>query len=63
MKKYKVTEIAPVSAVWEYYVEANSKEEAIDMVIDGQVEPDDFRYEGADNIDSESCDYDAEEEV
>jgi hypothetical protein len=59
--RYKVTEIAPVSAVWEYYVEADSKEEAIDKVANGEVDPSEFRYEGADNIDSEDCDYDAEE--
>lgn len=55
MKKFIVKEFKPVYAVWTYEVEANSKEEALEMVQNGDVENTDYE-----TIDNYSDDYDYE---
>lgn len=39
MPKFRVTETRPATMVWEFIVEADTKEEAISLVEDGGVEP------------------------
>lgn len=39
MPKFRVTETRPATMVWEFVVEADTKEEAISLVEEGGVEP------------------------
>ena len=55
MKKFIVKEFKPVYAVWTYEVKANSEEEALEMVQNGEVENVDYE-----TIDNYSDDYDYE---
>ena len=50
MKKFRITEQQQVTATWFYTVEANSEEEAMEMVFKGEVEHDEYIV---DNTDSE----------
>jgi hypothetical protein len=46
MKVYTLTQIVPSSQIWVYEVIANSEEEAIQMVKDGEAECIDYEVEG-----------------
>jgi len=56
MKKFTITETRPATYTWTYEVEAETKEQAIALIMDGYVDPI--------NSDVEACDYsDSEYEV
>ena len=53
MKKFIITETRPATYTWMYEVEAESEEQALEMVMDGQVDPFNTDVEAADYEDSE----------
>ncbi len=40
MKEYRIIESRPATYYWEYIVKANSETEALNMVLDGNIEAD-----------------------
>ena len=38
MPKYRITETAPATAVWVYYVDAETEEEALELIYNGKIE-------------------------
>ena len=48
MKKYTIIQTAPATQIWTFEVVANSEEEAIKMVEDGDVECCDYEVDGGD---------------
>jgi hypothetical protein len=42
MKKYTIIETRPALCTWTFEVEAETEEEALRMVEDGEVDPDDY---------------------
>lgn len=51
-KTFKIVEYKPITAVWYYEVEAETEEEALELVENGEVESCD--YETVDNYSSDS---------
>lgn len=51
MKTFRITEEAQVTNVWLYIVEAENEEEALNKVMNGDVEPVDMITEIDDNAD------------
>jgi hypothetical protein len=45
MPRFNITTSAPARYYWYYEVEANTKEEAERMVLDGEVDPDSYEVE------------------
>ena len=45
MKKYTIIETHPALQVWTFEVEANSEEEAIQMIENGDVDPEDYEVD------------------
>ena len=58
MKKFFITKTAPVTQIMTYYVEAESEEEAISKIEDGEVDYDEVDYE--ENGYSDDCEYEVE---
>jgi hypothetical protein len=54
MKNFIVTEIKPVTAIWTYEVEANSEQEALEMVLKGNIQPIDQEIDEPADFDVES---------
>ncbi len=59
MKTYRITESQPATAIWTYYVEAESEEEALDKMYRGEVTDTDYLIET--NPDDETIIEDIEE--
>lgn len=57
MKEYRIIESRPVTQCWEYLVEAENETEALNKVLDGEIEPEETWTE--DN--EEESDYEIEE--
>lgn len=53
MKKYTILQHAPAVQIWTYEVVANSEEEAIEMVANGDVDCIDYEVDGDDFRDHE----------
>ncbi len=51
--KYKVQERVPSIQIWEYEVEANSETEALEMVLNGDVEMQNYLIETPEEMDPE----------
>jgi hypothetical protein len=45
MKTFRIIETRPATAYWEYVVEAETEEQALEKVFSSQIEADDFGYE------------------
>ena len=45
MPKYRVIETRPATAFWEYVVEADNEEQALEKIFKFEVEAEDFGYE------------------
>lgn len=58
MPKYNITETKPAILRWEFTVEAENEEEALRMVMDGEVDADEFL---TDEEPFESSNYNVEE--
>lgn len=58
MPVYNITETKPAILRWEFTVQAENEEEALRMVKDGEVDPEDFY---TDDDPFESSDYSVEE--
>lgn len=54
MKNFIVTEIKPVTAIWTYEVEANSEQEALEIVLKGNIQPIDQEIDEPADFDIES---------
>lgn len=52
MKKFRITEQQQVIATYFYTVEANSEEEALEMVFKGEVEHDEYIIDNTDSDES-----------
>jgi len=59
MKTFIVTETRPATAIWEYYVEAESEEQAKSLVQDGKVDPIESDIEHFVDIDYDEVQYEA----
>ena len=51
MATYRIIESRPATAFWEYIVEADNENEALEKVFNSEIEAEDFGYE-MDNDDS-----------
>ena len=53
--EYRILESRPVTQYWEYIVKADSETEALNKVLDGEVEADEMWVEdvGGDEVDSD----------
>lgn len=61
MKKYTIIETRPALQIWTFEVEANSEEEALRMVENGDVDPEDYEVDDGYSCDSEYIVQDVEE--
>lgn len=60
MKEYRIIESRPATYYWEYIVEANSPEEALAKVMDGEVEASETFCEEDEDVDSDFEIYDGQ---
>ena len=59
MLKFKITESRVVTKHWDFYVEAETESQALEMIIAGEVTPDDY-YEDTGDWDSNETMYNVE---
>ena len=54
MKEYRIIESRPTTVYWEYIVKANSEQEALDIVLEGETDATEMWID-EDDMDEDEC--------